>query len=181
MKKYICILASAALLVACEQKNETATPAASPAESTENNTTVVNPPASTDTTTNTTPGHHHPGGVHPDGDHEPGSGGRTHDRVDHVDDDRSFSDSVIPELNSLTKIFPRRHGQGEDFSVDRSRRSFTLRLANARPEFGPAHEPVCSVLHEVRPLGCDRTWCAIIISGCSIRLGQRISLTPAAG
>ena len=52
MKKYICILASAALLVACEQKTETAAPAASPAE-TENNTTVVNPPASTtDTTTN---------------------------------------------------------------------------------------------------------------------------------
>ena len=42
MKKYICILASAALLVACEQKTETVTPAASPAE-TENNTTVVNP------------------------------------------------------------------------------------------------------------------------------------------
>ncbi|MFN2540551.1 MAG: hypothetical protein ABR514_00075 [Chthoniobacterales bacterium] len=31
MTKYICILASAALLVACEQKTETATPAASPA------------------------------------------------------------------------------------------------------------------------------------------------------
>jgi len=31
MKKYICILASAALLAACEQKTETAAPAASPA------------------------------------------------------------------------------------------------------------------------------------------------------
>ena len=39
-------LASAALLVACEQKTETVAPAASPAETTtENNTTVVNPPA----------------------------------------------------------------------------------------------------------------------------------------
>ena len=50
MKKYICILASAALLVACEQKTETAAPAA-PAESTENNTTVVNPPATSPATT----------------------------------------------------------------------------------------------------------------------------------
>jgi hypothetical protein len=31
MKKYICILAGAALLVACEQKTETTEPAASPA------------------------------------------------------------------------------------------------------------------------------------------------------
>jgi hypothetical protein len=31
MNKYICILASAALLAACEQKTETVTPAASPA------------------------------------------------------------------------------------------------------------------------------------------------------
>ncbi len=31
MKKYICILASAALLAACEQKTETTEPAASPA------------------------------------------------------------------------------------------------------------------------------------------------------
>jgi uncharacterized lipoprotein YajG len=31
MKKYLCILASAALLAACEQKTETATPAESPA------------------------------------------------------------------------------------------------------------------------------------------------------
>ena len=53
MKKYICILASAALLVACEQKTETAAPAASPAETTENNTTVVNPPATTSETTTT--------------------------------------------------------------------------------------------------------------------------------
>lgn len=51
MKKYICILASAALLVACEQKTETVAPAASPAESTENNTTVVNPPATSPATT----------------------------------------------------------------------------------------------------------------------------------
>ena len=31
MNKYICILASAALLAACEQKTETVTPSASPA------------------------------------------------------------------------------------------------------------------------------------------------------
>src|SRR6266436_219942 len=34
MKKYICILASAALLAACEQKTETTEPAASPAPTT---------------------------------------------------------------------------------------------------------------------------------------------------
>src|SRR5207253_8535070 len=62
MKKLFCILASAALFAACEQKTETVnTPAASPAEKkTENNTTVVNPPATkektkeTNTITNTT-------------------------------------------------------------------------------------------------------------------------------
>ena len=37
MKKYICILASAALLVACEQKTETTEPAATP--------TATTPPA----------------------------------------------------------------------------------------------------------------------------------------
>ena len=56
MKKYICILAGAALLAACEQKTETVAPA--PAEKkTENNTTIVNPsPAggTTKTETNTT-------------------------------------------------------------------------------------------------------------------------------
>ncbi len=52
MKKYICILAGAAsLLAACEQKTETANP---PAESkTENSTTVVNPSASPATTNKT--------------------------------------------------------------------------------------------------------------------------------
>ena len=34
MKKYICILASAALLAACEQKTETTEPAATPAPTT---------------------------------------------------------------------------------------------------------------------------------------------------
>jgi hypothetical protein len=34
MKKYICILAGAALLVACEQKTETVTPATSPTPTT---------------------------------------------------------------------------------------------------------------------------------------------------
>lgn len=41
MKKYICILAGAALLVACEQKTETVTPATSP-------TPTTPPPAATD-------------------------------------------------------------------------------------------------------------------------------------
>jgi uncharacterized lipoprotein YajG len=55
MKKLICILAGAALLGACEQKTETVTPAAAPADKkTENNTTVVNPPAKTETGTKTT-------------------------------------------------------------------------------------------------------------------------------
>jgi hypothetical protein len=51
MKKLICILAGAALLGACEQKTETVTPAAPPADAkkTETNTTIVNPPAKTET------------------------------------------------------------------------------------------------------------------------------------
>ena len=43
MKKYICILASAALLAACEQKTETVTPATSP-------TPTTPPPAATEMT-----------------------------------------------------------------------------------------------------------------------------------
>jgi uncharacterized protein YcfL len=42
MKKYICMLVSLALLVACEQKETTVTNP--PAEKKESNTTVVNPP-----------------------------------------------------------------------------------------------------------------------------------------
>jgi ABC-type uncharacterized transport system auxiliary subunit len=48
MKKLICILASAALLGACEQKTDVVAPASSPApaeKKVERNTTVVNPPA----------------------------------------------------------------------------------------------------------------------------------------
>ncbi|PYL45093.1 MAG: hypothetical protein DME29_02915 [Verrucomicrobia bacterium] len=54
MKKYICILAGAAsLLAACEQKTETVNPPAG--EKKETNTTVVNPsPATSKTETNTT-------------------------------------------------------------------------------------------------------------------------------
>jgi uncharacterized lipoprotein YajG len=48
MKKYICILASAALLAACEQKTETTAPAASPAASPEA-TTAASPAESTTT------------------------------------------------------------------------------------------------------------------------------------
>jgi PBP1b-binding outer membrane lipoprotein LpoB len=66
MKKLICILASAALLGACEQKTETVAPAAPAEKKTENNTTIVNPtektketvikekPAETKTETTTT-------------------------------------------------------------------------------------------------------------------------------
>ena len=49
MKKLICILASAALFGACEQKTEVA-PAAPAEKKTENNTTVVNPATSTEKT-----------------------------------------------------------------------------------------------------------------------------------
>ncbi len=54
MKKYICILAGAAsLLAACEQKTETVNPPNG--EKKETNTTVVNPsPATSKTETNTT-------------------------------------------------------------------------------------------------------------------------------
>jgi hypothetical protein len=47
MKKLLCILASAALLGACEQKETVVAPASSPApeKKVERNTTVVNPPA----------------------------------------------------------------------------------------------------------------------------------------
>jgi len=58
MKKLFCILASAALLGACEQKTDVVAPANSPApeKKVEKNTTVVNPPATTEKTkeTNTT-------------------------------------------------------------------------------------------------------------------------------
>jgi PBP1b-binding outer membrane lipoprotein LpoB len=52
MKKLICILASAALLGACEQKTEVA-PAAPAEKKTEVNTTVGNPNAATDKVTTT--------------------------------------------------------------------------------------------------------------------------------
>ncbi|HVD96211.1 MAG TPA: hypothetical protein VNE84_08780 [Candidatus Limnocylindria bacterium] len=47
MKKYICILASAALLAACEQKTETTEPAATPAATTPPSATGVTSPATT--------------------------------------------------------------------------------------------------------------------------------------
>jgi len=47
MKKYICILAGAALLAACEQKTETTEPAASPAATSPPTTTETASPAST--------------------------------------------------------------------------------------------------------------------------------------
>ena len=55
MKKYICILASAVLLAACEQKTETTEPAASPAATTPAETTTATSPAETTTTTTTSP------------------------------------------------------------------------------------------------------------------------------
>ncbi len=45
MKKYICILAGAALLAACEQKTETVTPATTPAPTTAPATTDATSPA----------------------------------------------------------------------------------------------------------------------------------------
>jgi len=49
MKKYICILAGAALLAACEQKTETVTPATSPTPTTPPPvTTEVTRPAATE-------------------------------------------------------------------------------------------------------------------------------------
>jgi uncharacterized lipoprotein YajG len=52
MKKYICILASAALLAACEQKTETTEPAATPTPTTPPAAaTGVSSPATTDATT----------------------------------------------------------------------------------------------------------------------------------
>ena len=45
MKKYICILAGAALLAACEQKTETVTPATTPAPTTAPATTDMSPAA----------------------------------------------------------------------------------------------------------------------------------------
>ena len=43
MKKYICILAGAALLAACEQKTETVTPATTPAPTTAPATSDMSP------------------------------------------------------------------------------------------------------------------------------------------
>jgi hypothetical protein len=45
MKKYICILAGAALLAACEQKTETVTPATTPAPTTAPATSDTSPAA----------------------------------------------------------------------------------------------------------------------------------------
>ena len=47
MKKYICILASAALLAACEQKTETTEPVATPAPTSPPAATAVTGPATT--------------------------------------------------------------------------------------------------------------------------------------
>src|SRR5438874_9036472 len=47
MKKYICILASAALLAACEQKTETTEPVATPAPTSPPAATAVTSPATT--------------------------------------------------------------------------------------------------------------------------------------
>jgi len=52
MKKYICLLASLAMLTACEQKETTITNP--PAEKKESNTTVVNPSPATSTKTEKT-------------------------------------------------------------------------------------------------------------------------------
>ena len=58
MKKYICILAGAALLAACEQKTETVTPAATPAPTaaaaTEMKPAATEAPATTESPAGTT-------------------------------------------------------------------------------------------------------------------------------
>ncbi|MBA2242600.1 MAG: hypothetical protein H0W04_06880 [Chthoniobacterales bacterium] len=55
MKKFITILAGAALFAACEHRTEVTAPGASPAGKSETNTTIVNPsPTITPATTNTT-------------------------------------------------------------------------------------------------------------------------------
>jgi uncharacterized lipoprotein YajG len=48
MKKYICILAGAALLAACEQRTETTEPAASPAATSPPTTTETSPATTTE-------------------------------------------------------------------------------------------------------------------------------------
>lgn len=56
MKKLLCILASAALLGACEQRTEVVAPAGStpaPEKKVENNTTIVNPAVNTEKTKET--------------------------------------------------------------------------------------------------------------------------------
>jgi cell division septation protein DedD len=54
MKKYICILAGAALLAACEQKTETVAPAATPAPTTPPAATEMTSPAETEAPATTT-------------------------------------------------------------------------------------------------------------------------------
>ena len=84
MKKYICILASAALLAACEQKTETAAPAASPAETTESATTPA-------TSTETTPMPESTVATTPMETMTPAPTEASY----HGDDDRSLADSLI--------------------------------------------------------------------------------------
>ena len=55
MKKYICLLAGAALLAACEQKTETVAPAASPAPTPEAAANAAESPASAESTMTTPP------------------------------------------------------------------------------------------------------------------------------
>jgi hypothetical protein len=54
MKKYICILAGAALLAACEQKTETVAPATTPAPTTAPAATDVTTPTATEAPATTT-------------------------------------------------------------------------------------------------------------------------------
>jgi hypothetical protein len=54
MKKYLCILAGAALLVACEQKTETVAPAATPNPTTPPPATEMTSPAETEAPATTT-------------------------------------------------------------------------------------------------------------------------------
>jgi len=70
MKKYICILAGAALLAACEQKTETTEPAASPAATTPPAATQTSPAAAAESPATTTES---PAGTESPAESPPGS------------------------------------------------------------------------------------------------------------
>jgi len=121
-EEIICILASAALLVACEtKKNRNRLLLPLPAE-TENNTTVVNPPASTtESTTATTPAE-----STPDGDDDAGDFREAPRRKGTTITEAHPTPS--PRLTSNRKIFFRRCPGGDFLAVRETRRRRESRL-----------------------------------------------------